>query len=1095
MLAAKFRLGPALRRWLVWPLLGVLATPLPSETPGLKRYLIDVWQSERGLPQNTVTGIAQTPDGYLWLSTLDGLARFDGVGFKMFKAGNTPALGSGRIRFLFTGRQGALWIATQEGGVIEFKDGCFTPLPLPGAPGLRSPTVQVAEGDAGALWLSAEDGKVGRLAGGQFSVVSTNWDATGRTSFQVKADAAGRLWAVSRNGLQRVAGEQLQPALRGRPGEYAVQCASRAGGWWIHTGGQVRLWRDGQWIASVASPVQTNAALTCGLEDRGGHLWLGSAGQGVFRCDTNGGVQSFTKRDGLSSDAARALFEDSEGNVWVGTEGGGLSRLRPPLFTAYGTAQGLSSDRVTAVGEGAEGELWVGTDGSGVNRLQGLFEDSSPSRSRREEAHFNLEFNQSLLTSAATAQTGSQGDTARLASHETNAAALRVSAVLRDRRGRVWIGARYGGVFRYEDGRLTPSGGAATAGRTTRCLFEDARGVVWIGQYRATNLVRVEGEEVSAFALPASLPPVDVRVMAEDAAGQLWFGTDGHGLLRWKDGQFTRFTREQGLGSDFIWWLHPEADGTLWIGTYGGGLTRLKNGRAVTCTTRHGLVDDVICHIADDGRGHFWFSSNQGIFRAAKRELNQFADGALERVQCVAYGRSDGLPTLECEGGSQSAGCRTRDGRLWFPTIRGLVAVDPAEVRTNAAPPPVMIEEMIVDGQPMPLGDAEGSSRREKAPFRGQRSEINQKTEPPHVGYYGSEGGFRQTRPALEIAPGRRRFEFHYTGLNFSAPEHLRFRHRLEGVDAEWVETGHQRTASYKELPRGTYTFHVQTCSREGAWPPTGASLTFVVLPFFWQTWWFLGLFLLTFGGSVGWVVGSVVRRRHQRHLRLLERLHAAERERTRIARDIHDDLGSSLTEISLLGALAVRDSTAPTEAREQVTRMIDRAQELARKLDETVWAVNPKNDSLGHLATYLCQFAREFLEPTNLHCRLDVAPSLPEVLLTTEVRHNVFLVVKEALHNAIQHAGASEVWLRMAVTDGVFTLEVADNGRGFSVEARQEAGNGLRNMGARMEEIGGRFTLHSSPADGTTVCLGLPLPREQEQIRNSKPETRNKSE
>jgi signal transduction histidine kinase/ligand-binding sensor domain-containing protein len=995
---------------------------LRADNAGSKRYLIDVWQGEKGLPQNTITGIAQTPDGYLWISTLDGVARFDGVRFRMFRAGDTPALGSGRVRFLFAGRHGELRFATQEGGVVQLKDGRFAPLALPQTQGVRSAVIQVAEEESGALWLSMEDGSVGRLANGHYSTVSTNWKAAGRPSFEVRADARNRLWALSSSGLSQLAGQRLVPALSGRPGEYVVHCASRSGGWWLSAGGEVGLWRDGQWIARAGRPGVAVESITCGIEDRGGHLWLGTTGQGLFRCDTNGAPMQFTKRDGLSSDSVRTLFEDGEGNLWVGTEDGGLDRLRLPLFTVYGLAQGLSSERITTVSEGRAGEVWVGTDGNGVNVLQ--------------------------------------GETARVAEDETPALSWRVSAVLADGQGRVWAAVRSGGVFRRQDGPFRPVADLTYMGYTTRSLFEDSHGTVWVGQRNTRLLPRVEGDTIRTIELPQSMPLADVRVMAEDAAGNMWFGTDGTGLLRWKDGQFTRFTCENGLSSDFVWALRPEPDGVLWIGTYGGGLTRLKDGRAVICTTRHGLVDNVICHIADDGRGQYWFSSNQGIFRVAKAELNQFAEGKRARIQCVAYGRSDGLPALECEGGCQPAGCRSRDGRLWFPTIRGLVVVDPAEVNTNTIAPPVHIERIVVDGKVTEADD-------------WQRSEETRM--PASAGAPGSAS--HAVPVALEIRPGSRRFEFDYTGLNFSAPEKLRFRHKLEGVDAEWVDTGGQREASYNRLAHGTYTFSVQACNREGVWNQMGDKLTFTVLPHFWQTGWFAGLVLVIFGGTVGASVRYALRRRHQGQLKIVRQLHAVERERTRIARDIHDDLGASLTEIGYLGALAVRDSKSLAEAREQLERIMVRTRELARRLDETVWAVNPKNDSAGHLATYLCHFAKEFLEPTAIRCRLDVVPNLPGVTLTAEVRHNMLLVIKEALNNAVKHSGATEVKLRLTVSDGVMSIEVSDNGRGFAADATREGGNGLRNMAARMEEIGGQFVVRSAPAEGATVCLRLPLP------------------
>ena len=1023
--AAPLRLSPAFWKGVILLLLGPLVAPLQSETTRAKRYLIDVWQGEQGLPQNTITGIAQTSDGYLWITTLDGVARFDGVRFRMFKAGDTPALGSGRIRFLLTGRQGELWLATQEGGLTQLEDGRFTPLALPESPGVRSAIIQVARDESNALWLSTEDGKVGRLADGHYSVISTNWKAADRAGFQVQSDVRNRLWALSGSGLYQLKGESLFPVLSGQPGEYVIHCASRSGGWWLSAGGQVRHWRDGQWIAHAGSPGVATDSITCGIEDRGGHLWLGTTGQGLFRCDTNGLSMQFTKRDGLSSDSVRTLFEDGEGNLWVGTEDGGLDRLRLPLFTVYGVAQGLSSERITTVSEGRAGEIWAGTDGYGLNRLQ--------------------------------------GETARLATEEPQAASWRVSAVVADRQGQVWAALRSGGVFRWQGRAFTPVVGFATAGLPTRSLYEDSRGAVWIGQRNTRILARVQGGTNSTLELPSSMPLADVRVMAEDAAGNMWFGTDGTGLLRWKDGQFTRFTRENGLSSDFVWALRPEPDGALWIGTYGGGLTRLKDGRAVICNTRHGLVDDVICHIADDGRGQYWFSSNQGIFRVGKAELNQFAEGKRTRIHCVAYGRSDGLPALECEGGCQPAGCRSRDGRLWFPTIRGLVVVDPTEVNTNTAAPPVHIEKIVVDGEATEAADWRTTEQTRLPASAGSPRSAS-----------------RAVPASLELRPGSRRFEFHYTGLSFSAPEKLRFRHKLEGVDGEWVETGGQREASYNQLAHGTYTFRVQACNREGVWNQAGDKLTFIVLPHFWQTGWFAGLFLVTFGGAVGSTVRYALRRRHQRQLKIVQQLHAVERERTRIARDIHDDLGASLTEIGYLGALAVRDSKSLAEAREQLERIMVRTRELATSLDETVWAVNPKNDSPSHLATYLCHFAREFLEPTAIRCRLDVIPNLPEVTLTAEVRHNVLLVIKEALNNAVKHSGATELWLRLTVSDGVMTIEVSDNGRGFAVDATREAGNGLRNMAARMHDIGGQFVVRSAAAQGATVCLQLPLPANQ---------------
>ncbi len=987
-----------------------------TEPPAPKRYLVDAWRSEQGLPQHTATGIAQTSDGYLWVSTLDGLARFDGMHFTAYKAGNTPEIGSGRLRFLFTGRSGALWLATQEGGVIEFRNGRFRSLPLPESSATPPAVIHVVETENGTLWLSREDGKVERIANGVYSVVSTNWDAKGKTAFQVRADERNQVWALSKTALFKVRGDALIPMLKGGD-EFVVCCPSQGGGWWISMDGELRLWRDGQWLAKAACPISlTQSIFRVGMEDQEGHVWLATWGNGLLRCDTNGSGLHFTKRDGLGSDYVRALHQDRDGNLWVGTQEGGLNRLRPALFTVFGLAQDLSLEWITSVSAGPDGRVWVGTDGYGLNSLQ--------------------------------------GDLIQPAVNGFESGPLHVMVALAGRNGVVWTGNRSGGIHRWDGRRAERPANVPSNGLITSSLFEDSRGAVWVGWRNTDRVLKIENGIATYIELPESFGRVDVRVIAEDPAGGHWFGTDGAGLLHLKDGRFTRYTHDNGLASDFVWSLYAEPDGTLWVGTFGGGLSRLQAGNATSCTTRNGLADDVICHIAEDGHQQFWMSSHQGVFRVSKNELKLFFDRKTSRVHCNVFGKSDGLPTLECKGGFQPAGSRGPDGRLWFPTIAGVTVVNPEDVPADSIAPPVYVEEVLVDGEPL---------------FRN-----NYSSGPPAT--------------PLQAAPGKKRFEFRYTALNFNAPDKSRFRHRLEGVDADWVETGGGREASYHQLARGVYTFRVQTCNREGRWGEDGASFPFIVLPFFWQTWWFMGLFLLVFGSAVAWTAVTVVRRRHRRHLELVRRLHAADRERTRIARDIHDDIGSSLTEIGLLGAIAMRETTPRVEARKQVERIMSRAEEMARKLDETVWAVNPKNDSLRHLASYLCNLAKEFLEPTGIRCRLDVSASLPDALLTTEVRHNVFLAAKEAMNNTVQHAKAAELWLRMTAENGLFTIEIEDDGCGFLASEANKGGNGLRNMAERMHEIGGQFEVSPREGGGTVVRLRLPFSIDAAPGAESKP-------
>ncbi|HVM46590.1 MAG TPA: two-component regulator propeller domain-containing protein [Candidatus Acidoferrum sp.] len=630
-------------------------------------YLVDVWLMEHGLPENIVNAIAQTPDGYLWCGTTHGLARFDGVHFTVFNGRTTPELGSSRIRQLFVDRRGTLWITVFEGGLIRMREGRFTRFNLPPREKTTARTIfWIADDEADGLWLMIEDGAVFHFNEGRFTMASDDWPSTERRVFRVYEDAQKRAWVATTTYLARLeGGKLLPPILQGKPWQYQVLCPSRSGGWWIMTAGRVRLWRDGALTADAGKWVRPERVVEYCLEDRRGQLWVASLGKGLFCYSTNAPEpRQITVKDGLGSDLVRALFEDSEGNLWAGTRPGGLNRIRPALFKTYGVKEGLSSDLVTAICEGADGEVWVGTDGEGVN----------------------------LLKDNTVEQFGS----------EQGLDSRNVRALLMDRQRQLWEGSWGGGLYQFKTNGFVARHDIPGHDTPVASLFEDSKGRLWIGQRTLNKLVRLEGGVFTTIDLPNPAPAMDVIALAEDAAGTLWIGTDGSGLFSWNEHECRRFGRTDGLPSNTIRSLHAEPDGALWIGTVDGGLCRFKNGKFVTCNTHDGLLDDVINHIADDGHGFLWFSSFQGIFRVSKAELNAFADGARKRIACLAFGRSDGLPALECPGGFQPAGCRTHDGRLWFPTVKGLVVVNPENVPTNSVAPPVLVEQMLVDGEPLP---------------------------------------------------------------------------------------------------------------------------------------------------------------------------------------------------------------------------------------------------------------------------------------------------------------------------------------------------------------------------------------------------------
>jgi len=401
---------------------------------------------------------------------------------------------------------------------------------------------------------------------------------------------------------------------------------------------------------------------------------------------------------------------------------------------------------------------------------------------------------------------------------------------------------------------------------------------------------------------------------------------------------------------------------------------------------------------------------------------------------------------LECAGGSQPSHGQTRDGRLWFPTSRGLAVIDPGGFRTNELAPPVIIESLAIAG----------------------------------TNWWNND---ELARPA-RVPPGRQRFEVRFTAVSFIAPERVRFRYRLEGMDEAWTEiVSGPRTATYNLVPPGEYTFRVTACNSDGVWNTAGARLPFSVLPHFWQTWSFqIGVSLLA-ALTLGGVVRRLTRRRYRDKLEQIERQRAVERERSRIARDIHDDIGAGLTRITLISQTANEDLANSSLAAAHLHRIDATARELTKALEEIVWAINPKHDTLDSLANYLGRFAQDFGSTAGLRCRIDIPTQLPPWPLTAEVRHNLFLAFKEALHNVVRHAGARQINVDLRLTSEGFTLAVEDDGRGFECPVDRGAisengpvrgtvggGNGLSNMARRLEEIGGRCEIHSAPGAGTTV-------------------------
>lgn len=962
-------------------------------------YSIHIWQTEDGLPQNAVTAITQTHDGYLWFGTMAGLARFDGERFVTFDSSSTPRLPDNRVSALFEDRDGTLWIGHDTGLITRFRDGDFEL--LPGAPGARAKVAAIGSDEHGTVWMLRTSGVIEPVeAGGakrapafadREKLVRFARDLKGRIFFSVDGDAS-RL----RDG--KVSAIDLGPARH--TGYVRGLCAASSGGWWIVRDDRIRKWTDGVWSDDRGD--WHAGEINASMELHDGTLAFASMNDGVHLVRPDGGVVVFNHESALIQNWARVLYEDREGNLWIGAGSGGVAMVRPAEFSVLNAPDGWQGHTVLAVVPGRKGDLWIGTEGAGVY-------------------HYDH----------------GQWKNYGLAEGFDN---LFVWSVAASEEGGVWAGTWGDGIYRLQGERFVHSPEIGLASAPVFSLeFDSVDRALWAGT--GNGVMRLQDETPAWFFRNGNPTPFRVLGMARDKKEVTWLALDDKGLGQLSGSETRRFDERDGFFGKGVQCLRSDGD-ALWIGTRENGLFRLKNGHFSVIGVTQGLPNKVICHIADDGRGYFWLSTHHGIFRVAKEQLNRCADGKIPAVSGQAYDRNDGLPTLEFSGGLQAAGCRTNDGRLWFTSSKGLVSVDPTKVRINRLPPPVVIETLRVDGQPV------------------------------------------EASIGLRLHPDHQRLEFQYTALSFAAPAKVSFKYRLVGLDAGWIDAGSKRTASYSHLPAGNYRFQVIACNNDGVWNRQGASLGFSVLPFYWQTWWFRGGAIFFALSIVAWSVRHETRRRMQRRVEELEHERGIERERSRIAQDIHDDIGSSLTRITMLSQSVRRGGKEPYDVAPVLGRIHDTAIEITHALDEIVWALDPRHDTLDSLACYLARFAQDRLSETSISCRLELPLNLPSWPLNTQTRHSLLLAFKEALSNALKHAAATEIQIALELGSDEFVISVRDNGRGFDPAlatgvnpAAARVGNGLGNLRRRLAQVGGCCDIVSAPSRGTCVAFTVRLP------------------
>jgi signal transduction histidine kinase/ligand-binding sensor domain-containing protein len=955
------------------------------------------------------------------------------------------------VHALVTTPDGYLWLGGDD-GVTRFDGVRF--VTFGAREGLRNGRVRVLFAhSSGALWIGTAGGGLTRWHNGKAETFTKQNGLPSDVITALAEDSEARIWVGTEAGLAIESGGRFTTppnAARfdGKPIDMLYK--DRHGFMWIGAGG-VGVFRhvEGKLVSFTDPTVETLLQEThCMLEDKAGQLWFGCGDDFVLYR----GVENW-RRYRIPRHLARpyvtALAETPDGTVWAGSVSEGLVQFKAGKLTQVNGAGGLSDNFVEALVSDREGNLWVGT-GAGLNRLtRGVLTVLGQNDGLGYGPVFGLAEVAPDVILACKPGDGLYRSTGRNFSRLTPVALTgrqaEVKSILAASDGTFWVAGERG-LLHFTNSPVEAEAAWETAleGVSATALAEDAAGEIWAGTRIGEVWRSRAGEWVRQTNCTQNRVITSLVPEGQDA---VWIGTDGDGLFRVAGPNREHFNKQTGLPSDSIQTLRRDAQGDLWIGTAGGGLVLLHDRRLTTFAMNEGLPDNTVSQILEDESDRLWLATHRGIAAVSKRELQEVAAGKSTVVYPQVFDRMAGMSAEECTSGFFPAGLRTKSGLLWFSTLKGIAVVDPRAPEKDSPRVPVLVEEVLVDG--LPVAERNGAKH---APL---------------------------SDAVIRIPPGKRRLEFVYAGISFNAPERVRFRYQMEGLDSDWVDAGTRRAAFYSFLPPGKYRFRVAARNRAGDWNEASEALNLVVLRRFWQTWWFLGFVIVGLVGGVGAGVRVVEQRKSQQRLKRLEQERTLERERARIAQDLHDDLGSSLTRISLLSDLIRADGRDVGAVAIHADKISQSAAETVQALEEIVWAIRPGSDTLQSLVEYIAHFANELFDGSAAHCRLDLPHDLPAHSLPPEMRHNVFLIVKEALTNALKHAGAREVQVKASATERWLEIQVQDDGRGFDTpsQVQAETHHGLGNMRRRADAMGAAFKVTSAREKGTTVNLKISFP------------------
>jgi signal transduction histidine kinase/ligand-binding sensor domain-containing protein len=989
----------------------------------VSQYAHTAWRVRDGFAKGAVNAIAQTPDGYLWLGTVAGLLRFDGVRTLPWQPPGGQRLPSVFITSLVAARDGTLWIGTDQ-GLTSWKDGqLIQPAALAG-----SYVYRLLEDREGSIWTARFTNRWTLCSIRATSVACFGEDGgPGSGASGLYEDRTGNLWVgtIQPSGLWRWRpGPPTFYPLPMEPDGIRGISANEDGSPLIAYAGGLRRLIDGQAMMKYPFPPSIQATIL--LRDRDGGVWVGTSTRGLLHVH-DGITDMFSQADGLSGDDIHAVVEDQEGTIWVATDGG-LDRFRESAVVQYSVNEGLSNDDVISVLASHDGSVWLGTL-DGLNRwTKG---EVTVYRQRRAPRVANKLIARNVQEIIGVGITGG------------------IQSLFEDSQGRVWLSTLRGVGYMENDRFVTVS---ALPGGLTRAIVEDSHKDLWIanpyvGLFR---LIR-GGHEVEPIPWAALRNSDLVSAMAADPSGEgLWFGFYQGGVAHFAGRQVrASYAASDGLAGGRVSALYADSSRTLWVAAE-GGLSRLKNGRVATLTSRNGLPCDAVGWVVEDRAHSLWLGMACGLVHVARTAIDAWTSVVdkgdknaemAQRVDAAVFDQTDGAQIFVDARYYNAPVARTPDGKLWFASQGGVSVVDPAHLPFNRLPPPVQIEQLVADRTTYEPGSAAAA--------------------------------------VVRLPPLVRDLEIDYTALSLVVPEKNRFKVKLEGWDRDWRDVGNRRQAFYNNLPPRNYRFRVSASNNSGVWNEAGTSLDFSIAPAYYQTMRFgmavVGAFLALLGVLYQLRQRQLVR---QFNIRLEERVS----ERTHIARDLHDTLLQSFHGVLLrFQAAALLLPDRPVDAQKALASGIDQAAEALAEGRDAVQGLRSSVGTATDLTSLMSRIGEELAADRTDRQAIDLRVQVEGTPrdLGPLTQDEVYRIAREALRNAYRHAHATRIVVEIRYDARQFRLRVRDDGKGMDQKIVDGGGReghyGMAGMRERAKGMRGTLTIWSELDSGTEVELTIP--------------------